>query len=100
MSKTLSEIKSTLTKIKPYIKDKYHISELGIFGSYVRGEETSESDIDILVSFDSDFHFGLVTYCELENYLSSALDIPVDLVMKDSLKKEVGNHILKEVLYL
>ena len=98
--KTLSDIQQILTQLKPQIQEQYHVTELGIFGSYVRGEQTPESDVDILVSFDPDYRFGLLTYCELEEHLSQTLGTPVDLVMKDSLKPRIGQHILKEVIYL
>jgi len=98
--KTLSDIQQILTQIKPQIQEQYHVTELGIFGSYVRGEQTPDSDVDILVSFDPDYRFGLLTYCELEEHLSQTLGTPVDLVMKDGLKPRIGQHILKEVIYL
>ncbi len=49
-------------------------------------EETPNSDLDILVEFESGYRFGLLTFYHLENYLSDLLDVEVDLVMKDSLK--------------
>ena len=67
----------------PEIKKKYSVSYLGIFGSYVRGEQTSDSDLDILVEFDE--KPGLFEYIELEDYLSDLLGLKVDLVMKSGL---------------
>jgi uncharacterized protein len=77
------------------IKEKYNVSYLGIFGSYVRGEQTSESDLDILVEFDE--KPGLFEYIELEDYLSDLLGVKVDLVMKSALKPNIGKRILNEV---
>src|SRR5664280_2157132 len=51
----------------PEIREKYSVSYLGVFGSYVRGEQTSDSDLDILVEFDKTP--GLLKYIELEYYL-------------------------------
>jgi len=48
----VEEIKRTLKKIKPEIMKKYKVKEIGVFGSFARGEETEESDIDILVTFE------------------------------------------------
>ncbi|MEL7068043.1 MAG: nucleotidyltransferase domain-containing protein [Cyanobacteria bacterium J06581_3] len=42
-------------KIRPILQDEYHITELGTFGSYARGEQTESSDVDILVEFDPMF---------------------------------------------
>jgi hypothetical protein len=96
----LETIKAQLTQLKPEIQQEYHVTQLGIFGSYVRGDQTEESDVDVLVEFDPTFRFGLFTFCELENQLSEALGKKVDLVMKDGLKPRIGDRILQEVIYL
>mgnify|MGYP006299273787 CR=1 FL=1 len=102
-SKQSSELQNILQKLRVYfpeIKDQYQIKEMGIFGSYVRGEENENSDIDILVEFSPDIEFGLLTFCHLENQLSEKLGKKVDLVTKDGLKPHLGKDILKEVVYL
>jgi len=79
----------------PEIKKKYSVSYLGIFGSYVRGEQTSDSDLDLLVEFYE--KPGLFEYIELEDHLSDLLGVKVDLVMKNALKPNIGKRILNEV---
>ncbi|PNW56564.1 UNVERIFIED_CONTAM: nucleotidyltransferase [Euhalothece sp. KZN 001] len=96
----LQDILQKLRAYLPEIKDQYQIKEIGVFGSYVRGEEKETSDIDILVAFSSDIEFGLLTFCQLENKLSEKLGRTVDLVTKDGLKPRLGEDILKEVVYL
>lgn len=98
--KQLEEIKQKLNENFHLIKQQYQIKQLGIFGSYVRGEATENSDLDILVEFESQARFGLLTFCELENYLGELLAVKVDLVMKDGLKPQIGKNILQEVVYL
>jgi predicted nucleotidyltransferase len=79
----------------PELKEKYHVSYLGVFGSYVRGEQKPGSDLDILVEFSrTPTIFKVVN---LENYLSDALGVKVDLAMKDVLKPNIDKHILSEV---
>jgi predicted nucleotidyltransferase len=90
----------TLKAILPELRDLYGVISLGLFGSYVRGEQTPDSDLDLLVEFDPVVRFGLLTYCELENTLSDRLGIKVDLVMKKALKPRIGERILQEVVYL
>ena len=97
---SLETIKTRIAGIRSALQCDYHITELGIFGSYVRGEQTEASDVDILVEFDSNFKFGLFTYCHIENYISDTLGRKVDLVMKRSLKPYIGKSILQEVVYL
>ena len=80
------------------MSEKYHVSEIGVFGSCVRGEEGDDSDIDILVSFDKPI--GFIKFMRLEFYLSELLGRKVDLVTKDSLKPHIGSVILKEAQYV
>lgn len=80
------------------LREKYSVIYLGIFGSYIRGEQTKDSDLDILIQFDQ--KPGLLKYIELENYLSDLLGIKVDLVMKSALKPNIGKRILNEVVAL
>ncbi|ATU08085.1 nucleotidyltransferase family protein [Methanohalophilus portucalensis] len=84
-----------LRKMLPQLEDRYNVKYIGLFGSYVRGEQTAESDLDILVEFSKTP--TLFQFINLENYLSDTLGIKVDLVMKDSLKPNIGKHILNEV---
>lgn len=99
-NKDLEILTDKIRKIKAEIQDKYHIEELGLFGSYVRGEQTENSDIDLLVTFKPEARFGLFTYCNLQNLLSDKLGKKVDLVMKNSLKSHIIKYILNEVIYL
>ena len=96
----LSKIQTTLRQVLPQMQEKYQVRQLGIFGSFVRGEQTADSDIDVLVEFEPTARFGLLTFCQLENELSDLLNRKVDLVMKDGLKPRIGERILQEVIYL
>lgn len=96
----LALLKEDIKAIKSEIQEKYQIEELGLFGSYVRGEETENSDIDILITFKLEAKFGLFKYCELQNIFSDKLGKKVDLVMKNGLKIHIGKHILNEVIFL
>ncbi|TRV44606.1 MAG: DNA polymerase [Microcystis panniformis Mp_MB_F_20051200_S9] len=96
--KTLEEIKAILIPYKPFLVEKFKIWELGIFGSYVRGEQNKDSDVDILVEFSQvPTLFDLV---EIEYSISDKLGLPVDLVDKKSLKAALRENILNETVYL
>ena len=56
--------------------------------------------MDILVSFDPAFKFGLITFSKIEDEISDALNKKIDLVMKRALKPNIGRNILREVIYL
>ncbi|MDB9314644.1 nucleotidyltransferase family protein [Spirulina sp. CS-785/01] len=96
----LQNIQNTLRQYFPQIQEQYKVSQMGIFGSFVRGEQTEDSDIDLLVEFEPTARFGLLTFCQLENELSELLKHKVDLVMKEGLKPRIGERILQEVIYL
>lgn len=96
--KNLEEIRQWLVLHKPILQERYHVKELGIFGSYVRQEQTETSDVDLLVEFSE--IPSLLKFVTLENYLSDSLGIKVDLVHKFGLKPRIGERILAEVVYL
>ena len=96
--KSVEEIKRTIQEYKGFLRQKYGVKEIGIFGSFVREEEKEGSDLDILVEFERSL--GLLKFINLENYLSDLLGVKVDLVMKSALKPRIGKHILREVVYL
>lgn len=98
--RSLEDIKQTIIQSKPRLQQRYQVTQLGIFGSYVRGEQTETSDLDILVEFEPEARFGLLKFCELENDLGDTLGLKVDLVMKTGLKPHIGERILQEVIYL
>ena len=77
---------------------KYHLKEIGVFGSYVRNEQKNSSDLDVLVEYEQTP--GLFSFLRLEDELSKLLGIKVDLVMKSSLKPHIGKIILEEVHYI
>ena len=95
----LADIKACLAEELPTL-EKYHVKSIGVFGSFVRGEQKSRSDIDILIDFNDQADMDLFTFIKLKNHLSSRLGRKVDLVMKDSLKPYIGKRILEEVSYL
>lgn len=84
-----------LREILPELEEEYNVSYIGLFGSFVRGENTPKSDLDVLVEFSRTP--TIFSFVHLENYLSDVLGIKVDLVMKDALKPNIGKYILKEV---
>ena len=98
--KSVDEIKRILKKHESELKEKYGVKEIGVFGSYVRGEQKKGSDIDILVEFYPQAEIDLIKFVELEEYLSDLLEIKVDLIMKSALKPRIGERILKEVVYI
>ena len=96
--KTLEEIKQLLLLHQSVLQERYKVKELGIFGSYVRQEQTAASDVDVLVEFSESP--SLLKFVNLENYLTENLGVKVDLVHKAGLKPRISERILAEVVYL
>ena len=95
--KTFEESRSIIKEHKYELEQKFKVKEIGIFGSYVRGEQKKGSDMDILVEFKETI--GLFQFIELEEHLEKLLGIKVDLVSKKALKPRIGENIMKEVIY-
>lgn len=96
--KYVEKIKKKLEELKPSLEEKFKVKSIGIFGSYIRGEEKKESDLDILVEFEDSADLSLLDFIRLENHLSEELGVKVDLVEKGTLKPRIGKHILEEVV--
>jgi predicted nucleotidyltransferase len=90
------DIMAALRDRLPELRERYGVRSLGIFGSYVRGEQGKRSDLDILVEFDR--VPTLFEFVRLERHLSQQLGVKVDLVMKSALKPTIGRYILEEVV--
>ena len=96
--RTLDEIKRILQDQKPYLAQRYGVTVIGVFGSYVRNEQRTDSDIDILVELEDPPRIDLLDLVNLEYYLSDLLGIKVDVAIKSSLRKRIGKRILSEVI--
>lgn len=92
------DIIHTIQQEKDFLKMKYNISGIGLFGSFAREEHTKNSDIDLLVEFST--NPDLFTYIEIINYLKKKLKRKVDLVTEDALRPEIKEQIMSEVIYL
>jgi len=97
--KKLEDIKKLLKENKKELKEKYGVRSIGIFGSFVRGEETDISDVDILVEFEKPM--GL-KFFEFANYLEGILGIRVDLLTFNAIKQKprLWEIIKNELIYV
>jgi len=96
--KKIDRIKEILLRHKRELMEQFKISEVGVFGSYVKNKQRKGSDVDILVEFKETP--SLFEFMDLEEYFTKLLKIKVDLVTKNALRPHIGRHILKEVVYI
>ena len=80
------------------VLEDYHVKSLALFGSVARNQQTSSSDIDILVSFNHPL--GLFAFINLKNHLEDLLGSPVDLVTEQALHPYLRHRILKESVHV
>ncbi|WP_292522008.1 nucleotidyltransferase family protein [Methanoculleus sp.] len=81
---TVRSIIDTLKRAKPYLRERYRVREIGVFGSYVRNEQGTGSDLDILVELDEPIGWDVV---DLKEDLERILGLPVDLVLKGGITR-------------
>jgi uncharacterized protein len=98
--KEIDKIIAKLREIKPFLAQEYNVTEIGIFGSYARGEQTETSDIDILIEYDRSKKMSLFKFIGLEDFLKSVFNKKVDLVTRKALKPRMGKRILNEVIFV
>lgn len=94
----IEEIIILLKEVAHEVEQKYKARIKGIFGSYMRGEEHAESDIDILAEFEE--KANLLHFTGLSLFLEEKLHHPVDVIPIDAIREEIKEQILKEAIYL
>ena len=96
--KTKEEVLRILKDELPHLKEKYGIRKIGIFGSYSRGEQNIDSDVDLLVDFEKPI--GFFRFLAVEDYIEEKLGVKAELVTEDALKPRMKPHVLEEVIYV
>jgi len=92
------ELLRKLTELKPKVAARYNVMEMGLFGSFVRGEQGEASDVDILVDFEE--QADLFDLVGLALFLEEELRQRVDIVPKKALRAELRESVLREVMPL
>jgi predicted nucleotidyltransferase len=92
------EIINQLQNDKQFLKENFGVEKIALFGSYAKGSENKDSDIDLFVEFkkpDFSLLMGLYSYLEVK------LNAKIDIVRKGPhLSKRFLNHIEKELIYV
>lgn len=101
---TVKKIKETLNENNDIFR-KFKIKRIGLFGSYIRGEQRKDSDIDILVefddtAFDNNFTGYSDNYLKLQSTLERILGKKIDLLTIEMISPYIKPYILKEVEYV
>ena len=89
---------TTIKSLKEQVRQNYKAEIKGVFGSHVRGDQTGQSDVDVLVEFHHDA--DLFDFVGLSQFLEEHLNYKVDVVPLSSLREEIKASVLREVVYL
>mgnify|MGYP001165938148 FL=1 len=95
----VTEAKKILEEKRDFLRERFHVMDVGIFGSFIKGEETALSDIDILVTFERG-HKDFFNYMRIKYYLEELIGMEVDLVIKEAVKPGLREKIFREVEYV
>ncbi len=95
--KTLDEVKKILQFHKDDLRRDFHVKEIGVFGSFSRGEQGEGSDIDIMVDFEEPIGWE---FTDLNEYLEKILKLHVDLATPRALKPLIRDDILNDLVYV
>ncbi len=101
MTTRQSDFEQIFEVLKSYLerlKLQYQVKSLGVFGSFVRGEATANSDLDLLVEFKGDVTFD--NYMNLKFLLEDLFGRKIDLVIFEDIKPQIRERILEETVYV
>lgn len=97
--KTRDQILTFLAQNKKLFRDRYHIIRIGLFGSYARGEQTTKSDVDLLVEFEENTQDLYDLKIQIKDFFKDNLGIKVDICREKYIKPRIKSAILKETVY-
>ena len=97
--KTRDQILTFLSQNKKLFRDKYHIVRIGLFGSYARGDQNNNSDIDLLVEFEENTQELYDLKLQLKDFFRIKLGIEIDICREKYIKPRIKKSILKETVY-
>ncbi|MBI5664300.1 MAG: nucleotidyltransferase family protein [Nitrospirae bacterium] len=95
---SLKDILNILKDSKKTLSEKYGVTDIAVFGSYIRNEHKGKSDIDIFVELKREFK-TFDNFMDLKFYLQKITSKKIDLVIKESIRKELKPSILKEAIH-
>ncbi len=97
---TQKQILDFISKNKTLLKTQFHISKIGLFGSYARNEQTDKSDIDLIVDFDENTNNLYDIKIEMKKFFKDNLNVEVDICREKYIKPRFKNRIIKEAIYV
>lgn len=98
MTRDLQLVTHSLDEHLPALRREFYVERMGVFGSFVHGDQKSHSDVDILVDLSKPI--SMFRFLDLEDKLTQILGRKVDLVTTKALKSAIKDEILRETVYV
>ena len=96
---SIDEIIAYLRKNREYFHDRFGVTSMGIFGSFIRGEQTSSSDIDIIIEMEKNKK-SIHSFLQLKRFIEKEIERKVDLGFEHSLKPAIREKIKEQIIYV
>ena len=100
MSTEFETIKQKIALQKEYLHKTYGVEEIGVFGSYARGDNDENGDIDVSVELNQEVPVGLFEFAGMKFFLEDLLGKKVDLVIKSGIKSLIKDRILSQLVII
>jgi hypothetical protein len=100
MSVEFETIKKKIASQKDYLHKTYGVQEIGVFGSFARGDNDENSDVDISIELNHTVPVGLFGFARMQFYLEDLLGKKVDLVIKSGIKPLIRDKILSQLVII
>jgi len=85
---------------RTYLRERFHIVKIGLFGSYARGEQNKQSDIDLIVDFEKNTPELYELKLQIKQFFKDKFDIEVDICRERYLKPHFRKRIENEAIYV
>jgi predicted nucleotidyltransferase len=94
--RTTDELRARLAAALPGLRAEHPIRSIGVFGSWARGEQTEESDVDLLIEFAEPV--GLFEFFAVQGKLEDVLGVQVDMTTPGGLKPQIVDRVMHDLL--
>jgi len=97
---TQKQILDFISVNKTLLNQQFHVSKIGLFGSYARNEQTISSDIDLIVDFEENTEDLFDIKIGISRFFKENLNLEVDICREKYIKPRYKNRIIKETIYV
>lgn len=97
---TKEQILDFISESKPLLQRKFHVKEIGLFGSFARGEQKENSDIDLIIEFEENTENLFDLKILIRNYFKERFNCDVDICREKYIKPIYKSRIIDEAIYV